>query len=323
MPKSPRHEICRRIAQIRAELTGARGKSAFARMLGLSPSTYDYYESNRVPPADVLVRIANAADVDLRWLLTGQESAQPSVSPGHPVIQRVAALLADHPDSAGPLASFLDMLAETISKFPDSGGLESAETAAPAVAAESDQPDRARREWIPVLGRSAAGVPQFWGEDESEEGLTTLRDLVERSVGATPRKVLPASAETEQLRQSGIVQVLALSSPAEGEAAEFVVAGGIKQLYADAFAVRIDGESMAPDIRHGDIVLLSPSEPAADGKAAVVQLAGQIGVTCKLLRRQGPKVHLVPINEQFDPIVVPAGQVVWALRVLGRVHVQP
>ncbi|MGC9453915.1 MAG: helix-turn-helix domain-containing protein [Phycisphaerae bacterium] len=315
MSKSPRHEICRRIASIRTELTGTRGKSAFARMLGLSPSTYDYYESNRVPPADVLVRIADTAGVDLRWLLTGQEAATTAVPADHPAVQRVAKLLAGHPDAARPLGSFLDILTETISTFPDAGGLAGARTAPqPRDAKPTEDPARARREWIPVLGRSAAGVPQFWDLDEPTEGLTTLTDLIDRHVGAVNRGVRAASAQAGRPGRDENVRIIALSRPDEGEPAEFVVAANVKQEYPDAFAVRIDGESMAPDIRHGDVLLLSPSRPAVDGQAAVVQLAGQIGVTCKLFRRRGEQVHLVPVNEHFQPTAVPAAKVLWALR---------
>jgi SOS-response transcriptional repressor LexA len=51
-----------------------------------------------------------------------------------------------------------------------------------------------------------------------------------------------------------------------------------------------------------------------------VQLAGQIGVTCKLFRREGDTVHLVPINEQLSPQSFASDQLVWALRVFVRVR---
>jgi SOS-response transcriptional repressor LexA len=77
---------------------------------------------------------------------------------------------------------------------------------------------------------------------------------------------------------------------------------------------------MEPEYRHGDLVVLSPSQPAVDGRAAVVQLAGQIGVTCKLFRRAGDRVHLVAINERYPPTAHAADELLWALRVLGRVR---
>ena len=114
--------------------------------------------------------------------------------------------------------------------------------------------------------------------------------------------------------------MITLRQPDDDNVAEFVSAGVIKRKYNDAFAVRIDGDSMSPEIRHGEIVICSPSAPAADGQAAVVQLAGQIGVTCKIFRRQGKDVHLAPINEQYSPAIFPAADVVWSARVLARVR---
>ena len=69
-----------------------------------------------------------------------------------------------------------------------------------------------------------------------------------------------------------------------------------------------------------DVVILSPSVAAVDGQPAVVQLRQQIGVTYKLLRTEGERIHLVPVNEKFPPQTFPAERLVWALRVLARVR---
>jgi len=116
------------------------------------------------------------------------------------------------------------------------------------------------------------------------------------------------------------VQLVTLSAPDQRDAVEFVAAEAIKRRYPDAFALRVDGDSMAPQILQGDVVVLSPSVPADDGRAAVVQAAGQIGVTCKLYRKAGGHVHLVPVNSRYEIADVEAGQVEWALRVLARVR---
>ncbi|GAF68978.1 unnamed protein product [marine sediment metagenome] len=315
MPKAEHPEICRRIAQVRLETAGPRGKCAFASQLGLSPSTYSYYESKRVPPAEVLVRIADLAGVDLRWLLTGEAAGELKAPASHPVVQRAAKLLAERDNAAAPLAAFLDILAQTF-EFPQKQEPARSAEAAPPPAA-SHVGGYQDTSWIPVLGRSAAGVPQFWsGEDESA-GLTTLNELIARHARCEhrTRAARASGEETDEFT----VQVIALTAP-EAEVSEFIGAAGIRACYPNAFAVRIDGESMAPDIRHGDLVVLSPSADAADGKAAVVQLKSQIGVTCKIFRREAETVHLIPINEQFAPQAYPAEQVGWALRVLARVR---
>ena len=116
------------------------------------------------------------------------------------------------------------------------------------------------------------------------------------------------------------VQLVTLRAPGAEGPAEFVASEPLKRRHADAFALRIDGDSMAPELRHGDVVVLSPSAEAAEGRPAVVQLADQIGVTCKLYRRAGQTVHLVPVNEQYAVQTFPAERVIWALRVLARVR---
>ena len=157
MQNSSQHDICQRIAALRQEIAGPRGKSSFARKLGLSPSTYDYYESSRVPPAEVLVQIADLAGVDLRWLLTGV-AGEPQISAAHPAVQRVAALLAKHADAAAPLAAFLDLLAETFAFPPKQDIAPSATDKAsrPEARGGKGGSDPGREEWIPILGRSAA-----------------------------------------------------------------------------------------------------------------------------------------------------------------------
>ena len=341
-----KEDVCARIAQVRLEVAGPRGKAQFAKQLGISPSTYDYYESTRTPPADVLVRIAEVSGVDIGWLLTGQPDSKGRPSAGHPVIRRAAALMAGKPDAAAPLAAFIDLLAEVQGTFPAAGlagefasaadGDDTHEAAdvarvpegAPIAAANEPPPGDeitalagdvdARRQWVPILGRSAAGVPLFWRADDQTAGLTTLTELIARHADQPRQHVQPATLHDGAAQQPA--QVITLRTVGIDEVPEYVKAGTIKADYPDAFAVRIDGNSMSPDIAHGDVVILSPSAPAIDGRAAVVQLIDQIGVTCKLYRRDGQTVHLVPINEELMAMSVPAGDVVWALRVLARVR---
>lgn len=326
-------DICQRITQVRTETCGVRGKSAFAKALGLSPSTYEYYESTRVPPADVLLRIATVGGVDLTWLLTGQVAAVP-VAADHPILQRAARLLADSPQAAAPLTAFMDLLSKAMS-FPEkdiptareeedakpqaAGGegspaaMATPATATPATAAAGD-----RAAWVPVLGRSAAGVAQFWSQADNAGGLTQLAELIARQ--GKGERTQPMSVSSADGAAPGPVWLVTLDSPDANDVAEFLAGPDLKARYADAFALRIDGDSMSPDIRHGDLVVLSPSAPAQDGRPAVVQLAGQIGVTCKLFRRAGGSVHLIPINDAFPTQTFPAGSVEWAFRVLSRVR---
>ena len=343
MASSSDKGVCERIAQVRLELTGPRGKAKFAKQIGISPSTYDYYESSRIPPADILVRIAEVAGVDLHWLLTGQASGGRAIAPGHPVLQRAAALLADRPDAAAPLAAFVELLSEVqavTADQPTQADSAEAATAAGGTATSPSQSDgpqlaepvgRAAGEGggdgqtttvglIPVLGRSAAGVPQFWSQG-ADAGVTELAALIGRHAGASAQRVQAAVLSDAEGQTKA--QIVTLRDPGPDEVAQFVRADAIASRYVDAFALLIDGNSMAPEITHGDLVILSPSVAAANGRGAVVQIAGQIGVTCKLFRRSGEDIHLVPISEELAPITIRAEQLVWALRIIGNVRPDP
>ena len=76
---------------------------------------------------------------------------------------------------------------------------------------------------------------------------------------------------------------------------------------------------MSPRINDGDIVILSPSVPAAQGHIAIARVANQIGVTCKLIRMTDSDVHLIPINEKYETKVVAKKDLLWALAVLCHI----
>ncbi len=261
------------------------------------------------------MKISDLTGVSLRWLLTGEGGEGYEVPASHPVLRRVAKLLEGSKNAAEALAGFLDVFSATL-EFPKK------QSSAPLATFSDDSSKEPgadeRGSWIPLLGRSAAGIPQFWSSDDATEGLTALNELISRHCLTSPRQSTQGRALGEGDRD-GPVELITLLDPQDG-IPEFISAPTLKDSYPDAFAVRIDGESMVPFAAHEDLVVLSPSVPAVDGRAAVVQLKGQIGVTCKIFRRQGDRVHLIPINEQFPPKSYPADDLAWALRVLSRVR---
>lgn len=65
-------QICERVKRVRVQVCGRRGQSRFAYLLGLSPSTYNYYEKGRVPPVEVLDLAAKVSGAPLMWLIRGE-----------------------------------------------------------------------------------------------------------------------------------------------------------------------------------------------------------------------------------------------------------
>lgn len=68
-PNGNYSDVSARIKQVRGELK----KSKFADLLGISRPNLSRYEAGRMPPADVMQKIADYGGVSVKWLLTGKE----------------------------------------------------------------------------------------------------------------------------------------------------------------------------------------------------------------------------------------------------------
>jgi len=315
--------IIRRIAELRLRCFGPRGQARFAAALGISPSTYTYYEKNRVPPASLLVRMAEVTGADLNWLLTGTPAGKTGLrAADSAVLERVRRLLAARPSTLPALVAFLDLL-EKVQTVEDSvarGRQRKGEQ--PDLRDETPPGAAVVRAFAPVLGRTAAAVPRFWlsPEDRRTFGEQLKSALQAVAAGGAVRLEVGLSTGGEAAGSATLVQ---LGEPVEVGGlliAEVVDSPYLLARWTDLFGLRIDGDSMRPWLEPDDIVLLSPSVPAEDGDPAVVQLQGQIGVTCKIYRRSGSSVRLIPLNPQYPTTIHPKENVIWALRVLTRLR---
>jgi SOS-response transcriptional repressor LexA len=170
----------------------------------------------------------------------------------------------------------------------------------------------------------------FWGGEQGRlPAVTELTELMARHAGERHRAVGASAAaagaggpaaEAAQ-EQQGPVSLVQLSEPSADGVAEFIDAPALAARYPDAFALRVDGDSMAPRVADGDLVVVSPSRRAWNGETAVVKLVGQIGATCKIYWRLGGEVHLIAANERYETGVCAGEAVQWALAVLCRVRV--
>lgn len=99
-----------------------------------------------------------------------------------------------------------------------------------------------------------------------------------------------------------------------------------------AFALRVDGDSMSPDFRHGDIIVVSPKigakrPPYRDGMLGVVIFGSERTSTFKLVftRRDGaqgePLDYLLrPINEAHPPLRLKRGEIAAIYPVIGLIR---
>ena len=310
--------ITERVRLLRKQYAGSRGKSKFARALGISASTYNYYENNRVPPIEVLLRICEVTEADLGWLLTGSTEKRFAFGPKSQPLERIDNLLKNNPELTEPIMAFIELLCEK-------KGVEK-EFRSKVLPSRPERPG-----WIPVLGRTAAGMVHFWDQTflpEPKQAITELDELVRKHVG----KAIIGSADGKvsidlQARplvdgvkraKANLVQV---SGEGQEQIVEFIQCEEIYGLFPDSFALHIDSDSMSPRINDGDIVILSPSVPAAQGQIGIARVANQIGVTCKLIRTTETDVHLIPINERYETKAVAKEDLLWALAVLCHVSI--
>ncbi|MBM4017942.1 MAG: LexA family transcriptional regulator [Planctomycetes bacterium] len=347
-------QLSERLKALREMVYGGRGRAKFARALNVSPSTYNYYEKGRQPPADLLARAAEVTGADLTWLLTGQGEPFPGRAaqgtdktlshPAQEILARFpAAIAAGPPGEPGRPAAAAEAAATPAAP---QAAVAAAGPAAPAAAEAAlrtilERMEQAfpggRPDWqpsqaspepgaVPVVGRTAAGILASWerffaGKEEA--------DVLERLIGQT-------ESQAARQRSAGIeaadaaaaagpppgaaARLVQLSAPTPDGIIEYLELPGLESLGPGAFALRVDGDSMAPRIRDGDIVVCRRSVGPEPGRTAVVKVRGRVGVTVKLWRPEGRAVHLIPINEAYQPSRLPRADVVWACRVLWVVR---
>ena len=94
----------------------------------------------------------------------------------------------------------------------------------------------------------------------------------------------------------------------------------------NAFALNVEGQSMARRFRHGDMVIVDPDQPADSGVCVVLtdDGTGQRIARLKRLSLQGQTAKLESLNPEYPPISMPAGRVqayrIWRHLSLGTAH---
>ena len=311
-----------RIIELRRAFGGERGQSKFAKALGISPSTYSYYEKDRVPPIPILLKICQICNVGIFWLLTGQDEGKPAEnqpfdSRFNEILEKLRRLSGSNPVSLQAVTAFLELMEQK-------SAIEGSQA--------SGRDTGTKPGWIPILGRTAAGPIGMWNETnltDSKVMETKLEQLVARHVNSPVVKTQNGwiSADLQArpvVAAMGNPQISLIQTAQAGsdEIYQFIDCPGIAQSYPDCFALQIDGDSMAPRIDDGDMVIVSPSVPASQGQPAIISMAGAIGVTCKLIRTEDDRIHLVPINERYETKIIKSEDLLWALAVLCHVRLK-
>lgn len=307
------HPLSMRLAEVRREHYGERGRSSFARELGIPVTSYVHYESDRAPPAELLAQAAALTGTNLEWLLNGTgdrhaRPAGPASSQVQQVVDEFAHLLMRSPQLIPAAEEFVQLLARMDHR------------------AETPRPSRSRgadhESLIPVVGSTAAGLAHFWHELDQDLGGPVadarLEQLLQEHVAETLKQAGAVTSSVQ--RVSDPIALVQYAQPDEHGFLEFLSAPELKLRYPTAVAWRIDGESMAPRYRDGDFVITSPEHPAVAMQPCVARQSGQIGVNCKLFQTAGNDVLLIPINEACPTQRFPRESLRWAWRVLASIR---
>lgn len=83
----------------------------------------------------------------------------------------------------------------------------------------------------------------------------------------------------------------------------------------DLYALRVKGDSMAPEISAGDVVVIAPHRAFVNGQIYVV-VAGDSEATLKRVYRKSGGYELVAENPDYRTTFVPDNQIIKLLRVL-------
>ena len=117
-PDTKKNPIIERIIQLRVQHFGKRGKSDFARKLDISPSTYNYYEQDRVPPADILLKMSKVTGTGLDWLIAGENifantlNNSSSIGSNSDIGRAVDVLVAENPKLRRAVSAFIEIICE-------------------------------------------------------------------------------------------------------------------------------------------------------------------------------------------------------------------
>lgn len=88
---------------------------------------------------------------------------------------------------------------------------------------------------------------------------------------------------------------------------------------AEYFALKIKGDSMAPRINTGDVVIVRKQEDVDSGQLAIVCINGDLA-TCKRLIKHDGGIMLQPLNQSYQPVFYSSSQIEdLPVTILGRV----
>lgn len=85
------------------------------------------------------------------------------------------------------------------------------------------------------------------------------------------------------------------------------------------FGLRIQGDSMEPDIHNGDTVIVRQQDDAENDEIVIALISGNDGV-CKRLKKYNNSLALVSLNAKYEPMYFSQEEILYKpVRIIGKV----
>lgn len=156
------------------------------------------------------------------------------------------------------------------------------------------------------------GQGQMFTHTEGKSRQKSSWDKLQKMMNASLEEIVQAKQDMmdSEAVNFGVCGEIAAGEPLEsfGDKVDVVSVGRrmIHGVEADYIALRVNGRSMEPDIRHNDVVLIRQDQNwrNLEGKICAVRIDGAITLKKLMLDDAKRMIVLVPLNEEYQPIIV-------------------
>lgn len=161
-------------------------------------------------------------------------------------------------------------------------------------------------------------------DQASEQFVKSLQLLEEKAAPVFKQPVqdmLPEEPSDYRPSRLRFVSVIGWAHAGEAESYEEMPTDWRKTVATDcrdskAFAVQLEGDSMAESYEEGDLLILQPSHEIYSGCLAVIRFRSD-GVIFRRVEVREDRLILLPLNKRYDREEVPRSEIVWAYPLYG------
>ena len=152
------------------------------------------------------------------------------------------------------------------------------------------------------------GVPvELFHEKKKKHVISFDSSALQKAIGQALEKDTEFNAminSLDQMYKIPVVRRVAAGIPIDSQE-ELIGYEGVSEYMDDNdvyFGLQIQGDSMEPGIRNGDIVIVRQQDTAEDGEIVVALINGNDGVCKRLKKYEDGSIALMSDNPQYQPL---------------------